>query len=145
MKKSRLTYVVLLIFTDGKKIFIEKRAINGFPKDQYLFPGGVVEQAELNNLEVTLKREAMEELGVKPLDFVALSNNGEIFGLGGVKLKPFVITRWEGNLPQTIIDEGNPTIWVEIDEVLNCSFEPSRKVAKALKKHLSRKYDSSQT
>lgn len=142
MKKWKDTYVVILIFTDGKKIFIEKRAINGFPKDQYLFPGGIVEQTELNNLEVTLKREAMEELAVKILNFVTLPYDEEIFGLGGVRLRLFVITRWEGNLPQTIIDEGNPTSWVEIDEVLNCSFEPSRKIAAALKKYLQ-KYDSS--
>lgn len=142
MKKNKPTYVVLLIFTDSKKVFIEKRAIDGFHKDQYLFPGGIVERAELNNLEITLKREAKEELGIKPLNFVAISNNEEIFGLGGVKLKPFVITRWEGNLPRKIIDQGNPTTWVEIEEVLNCSFEPSRKVAAALKKYLQ-KYDSS--
>lgn len=138
MKKNP-TQVVILIFTDNKKVFVEKRLLEGFDQEQYLMPGGKVR--ELENIEQALKREAMEELGIIPLDFIPLDE--EIVGHRGEILRPFIINHWKGDLPKTILDEGNTTIWLEIEEVLNCSFKPSRKVAAALKKYL-KKYDSSQ-
>lgn len=139
MKTKTAIKVVILIFLDGEKIFIEKRVVKGFDKEQYLIPGGIVEETELNNLEAAIKREAIEELGVTPEEFINLHLQQKIFGLGGVILKPFIITRWSGNLPPTILDEGNPTVWLTIEEILNCTYEPTRKIAQALKKHLSRK------
>lgn len=139
MKKRAITKVVILIFLDGEKIFIEKRVVKGFDREQYLIPGGIVEETEMENLETAVKREAMEELGVIPEEFITLPSQQEFFGMAGVILEPFIIKKWSGNLPQTILDEGNPTLWLNLEEILNCSYEPTRKIAQALRKHLSKK------
>lgn len=41
MRKNKLTRVVILIFIDEKRIFVEKRQLKGFSEDQYLIPGGI--------------------------------------------------------------------------------------------------------
>lgn len=139
MVKSKPTQVVILIFIEAQKIFVEKRSLNKFRSDQYLIPGGEVEENELENLELTLKREAMEELGVVPLDFTPLPLSEEILGINGQILKPFIIKKWEGTLPESILDKGNQTLWIEIKELLKSPFKPSKLIVQALDKYLSQK------
>lgn len=137
MKKNNLNKVAILIFTDGKKILMEKRTIRGFDKDQHIIPGGVIEEEE--SLEMAVKREAMEELGITPLDFVALPYEEDIYGIDGVLLKPFIISNWEGNFPKAILDEGNLIEWIEIKEALNSPVISTKKIVQALEKYLSKK------
>ena len=133
MKNNNTTKVVIFIFTSGEKILIEKRYIKNFTTLQYLIPGGEVEEGE--NLEQALKREIMEELGVTNFSFIPLPTS-EIRGLNNQLLMPFLITKWEGNLPNSTLDKKDPLSWLTIDEVSKTKVEPTKKIIKALKTYL---------
>ncbi len=128
--------VVIFIFTKNQKILIEKRALKDFEGEQYLIPGGKVK--DLENLEQALERELMEELGVKALDFISLPKDSEILGLKGQSLIPFLIQKWEGELPESILDRGNNLEWIEIEDVLKTPVKPTREITQALKEYLSK-------
>ena len=91
MARIMRSQVVVLVFTRGKKIFTEKRLLQQFSDRQYLIPGGKVKNEELADIESAVKREAMEELGVKLIDFIPLTLNQNIYGIYGQILKPFII------------------------------------------------------
>lgn len=135
--RNSVTKVVIFIFTDGKRILIEKRGVKNFQGEQYLIPGGRVKKG-LENLEQALKRELMEELGIIPTEFIKLPDREKILGLKGQHLIPFLINKWEGNFPKTILDKGNPLEWIEIEKVLETSIKPTRKILDALQKYLNR-------
>lgn len=134
MKEKSTTQVVIFILTKGKEILIEKRQIKNFPNLQYLIPGGEVEESE--SLEQALKREIMEELGITVFNHIPLPAP-KIRGLNNQLLVPFLITRWEGDLPNFTLDKKDPLVWLTIDEVLQTKVEPTKKIVKALKKYLS--------
>ena len=130
--------VVIFIFLKNGKILIEKRAVKNYEGQQYLIPGGRVKKS-LENLEQALTREIKEELGVDLLEFIPLPITEEITGIHGQSLNPFLITSWEGDLPEVVLDRGNPLIWLTIDEVLTTPIIPTRKIIEALQLFLSKK------
>ncbi len=134
--KNRQIKVVIFIFLDGKKILIEKRILNKFKGLQFLIPGGIVE--ELEELEDALRREVEEELGITVLEFIPIPSSN-IKGLNNQLLIPFLINKWEGNLPNVILDKGNPLEWLPINEVLKTPVKPTLEIVTALKKYLSKK------
>lgn len=140
MKQKNTSQVVIAVFTNGDKILIEKRALENFTDLQHLIPGGEVEIGE--SVEQALKREVMEELGVTISEFIPLPAS-KIRGLRNQLLVPFLITKWEGNLPDFILDKKDPLSWLTIDEVLQTKVEPTRKIAEALKKYLENDTDKS--
>lgn len=129
--------VVIFIFRNDKKILVEKRHLEEFEGPQYLIPGGRVKEG-LENLEEALAREVMEELAIKPLKFNQLLTDKEIRGLKGHILIPFLINKWEGQFPEIVLDRNTPLCWVDFEELLNSPVEPTRKIAKALKRHLDK-------
>lgn len=129
--------VIIFIFIKDQKILIEKRTLEDFEGEQYLIPGGKVK--DLENLEQALERELSEELGIKILDFIPLPTGGEILGLRGQSLIPFLIQKWEGEIPESILDKGNSLEWIDIEEVLNSPVKPTREIVQALKEYLSKK------
>jgi len=135
MQERSTERVVIFIFTDGDKILTEKRSSQSFLEPRYLIPGGLVETDE--DLEQALKREIKEELGVTALDFIPLPSP-QIRGLNNQLLLPFIINRWEGRLPNFILDQGNPLEWLEMDQVLETAVESTRKIVEALKSYLSK-------
>lgn len=133
---SKNNRVVIFIFTDGQKILVEKRFLESFDSEHYLIPGGNINNQE--NIADALQRELMEELGIKPLSFNLIPTDEEIIGIHGQHLILFLINKWEGNLPKQILDKGTQLKWIEIEGLLNSHFEPTRKIATALKAHLSK-------
>lgn len=128
--------VVICIFTDGEEILTEKRFLKNYSQYQILIPGGGVEEFETE--QQALKREVFEELGVIPLEFTILPTDQQILGLNKQIIVPFLIAKWQGNLPQKILDRGNPLEWMTIEELLNSPIKPTKKIAQALKKYLSK-------
>lgn len=118
------------------KVLAEKRVLKDFEGEQYLIPGGKVKNLE--NIEEALKREVLEELGVKIIEFIPLSTDEEILGLKKQQLIPFLIQKWEGLIPESILDKGNLLEWVEIEEVLKTPVNPTREIVQALKKYLQK-------
>ncbi len=127
--------VVILVFTIGKKVLVEKRQLEQFSNPQYLIPGGTVKQLE--KIEQALIREAIEELGIKILDFTPLPSKNKIRGLKGQYLEPFLVSKWEGQISETILDKGTPLFWVEFNEALTSKVRPTREIIIALKNYLS--------
>lgn len=118
---------------------MEKRPPKEDFANQLLFPGGIVEKNEMKNLQAALKREAMEELGVNLIDFIAIDGEEKIYGTRGKLLRHFLVRLWDGQIPQAVLDNGNPLLWLELDEILNSKVEPVRKAAYILKEYLSQK------
>lgn len=127
--------VVICIFMDGEKILTERRFLKNYSKYQILIPGGGVEEFETE--QQALIREVFEELAVIPLEFIILPTDKQILGLNKQIIIPFLITKWQGKIPQKILDKGNPLEWKAIDKVLNSPIKPTKKIAQALKKYLS--------
>ncbi|MBI2086467.1 NUDIX hydrolase [Candidatus Daviesbacteria bacterium] len=128
--------VVICVFTDGEKILTEKRLLENYSEWQTLIPGGGVEDFE--TIEQALKREVFEELGVIPLEFIVLPKEEQILGLNNQIIVPFLITKWQGELPEKILDSGNRLEWMIIEEVLNSPIKPTKKIVEALRKYLSK-------
>ncbi len=132
-KSSR---VVLFALIKQKKILLEKRPIKEFDKNQYLIPGGAINEFE--ELEDALKREMMEELGIIPTDFELLTDE-DILGLHNNILKPFIVTAWQGETPNFILDKKDPypLEWVSIDKAINIlPVKPTKKIVEILKNYL---------
>lgn len=132
--------IVIFVLTQAGKILVEKRPVKGFEKDQYLLPGGAINPEELENLESALMREMKEELGVIPIKYELLSKDG-VLGIFDNLLKPFVVTKWQGEIPKVGLDKDDPypLEWVELDIVASTPIEGSRKVVEAVKEYLSSK------
>lgn len=133
-KNSR---VVLFALVKNSKVLVEKRSIKGYTKPQYLIPGGAINDHEAEGLESALKREMMEELGIVPIEFKLLTEE-DIPGLHNNILKPFIVTSWQGEIPQFILDkeDHNPLEWIEIKLALNqFPIKPTKKIIEVIKEH----------
>lgn len=125
--------VILIIIKDGKTLLEQRLPTSAFP-NHFLFPGGSIEEQELADPVLALKREAMEELGIKPIKFIAMEHfTGEL----GTLLKPFVITKWVGEIPDKILDRGNAVFWESIEMVSKSPLESVQKMIKEAQKILS--------
>lgn len=132
-KNSR---VVLFALIKENQILLEKRPVKGYLKDQYLIPGGAINHLE--NLEDALKREMLEELGLVPTEFELLTNEN-LPGLNNNTLKPFVVTSWQGEIPENILDkeDPHPLEWINIDKALTIiPVKPTKKIVEVLKEYL---------
>lgn len=133
MAKSKPQVVIFVLIKD-QKILVERRPVPGFSKHQYLIPGGAIYPEE--DLEQALKREVMEELGIIPTEFELLTQE-DIIGIFDNTLKPFVITKWQGEIPQIGLDKEDayPLEWLEIDS-LNTPIKSTQKIMEVLKNYL---------
>lgn len=138
--------VVIFALMNRTKILLEKRVSSDqYINNQLIVPGGMVESHELGNIEQALKREMLEELGLIPTEYTPLTHQEEFLGFGdSIQLKPFLITKWVGEIPKIVLDEGNPLVWVELEDLIQNSPRPVQRIAEAVKNYLAQ-HDSSQT
>ena len=136
----RKKQIVLFALINKNKVLIEKRPLLGFKGVQYLIPGGAVEETELENIEIALRREMLEELGIIPIEF-SLLDCKNIYNTLGIPLTPFIFSKWDGEIPTIVLDKDDqfPLEWVEIETVLNSPIHATKKIAKAIKKVVSGK------
>lgn len=130
--KSR---VVLFALVKNNRVLVEKRPIKGFSKHQYLIPGGTINKKE--NLDQALKREMAEELGVIPIEYKILTERN-LPGLFDNILKPFIVSKWQGKIPEFILDkeDSHPLQWVNLEKALKLSPKPTMKIFEALKDYI---------
>ncbi|MDO8618511.1 MAG: NUDIX domain-containing protein [Candidatus Daviesbacteria bacterium] len=127
---------VIIIIIRGTKTLLERRLPESTLANHFLFPGGSIEKNEILDPVKALKREAMEELGIIPIKFMAMPDfTGEL----GTLLKPYVVSSWTGKIPNKILDRGNPVFWEEIDMVLQSPLESVVQMIKEAQKILSLK------
>jgi 8-oxo-dGTP pyrophosphatase MutT (NUDIX family) len=113
--------VVFTVLVPGPKLLLEERPLTDrvFP-GLTIFPGGKLHQDE--GIGDALVREVQEELGIRNLvahplwkDFVTpyrwpLDSD--------YKLYPFLITDWDGYLPEWILDTRYPIVYRTIEECM---------------------------
>ena len=109
---------------------------SSFP-NQLLYPAGAVDLSETNNVEVSLRRELAEELGVVPLDFARIPAEN-IYGETGKLLLPFHILKWEGQLPEVVLDKGNSLLWIEIATALTLPTQSMQLLTRKFMEYLQR-------
>lgn len=121
----KLTIVFIFYDSENKKYLIENRTSEQFLANEKLFPGGKVNDDEIDYLEKTLVREIKEELGVSISEYFDLKQ--EVKGLGGFMLHPFLITGWTGVVPKKVLDRGGGLEWISARK-----FKPRLKPVKQL-------------
>jgi 8-oxo-dGTP pyrophosphatase MutT (NUDIX family) len=129
---------VVFIFYDSKErsVLVEKRLPNSELPNSILYPGGKINETDEENIVQTLKREIKEELGVVPLEYHYLSGP-KIISETNRRLKPFLITRWAGQIPDKILDKGNSVFWEDIEVIAKSELRSMRETTMALKNFLS--------
>lgn len=108
MDKKAVVYIFYDNNTD--KFLVENRTKDQFLAGEKLFPAGKVETDELDNLDKTVIREAKEELGVNITEYKDLRS--PVVGIGEFILYPYLITSWEGQIPERVLDKGSALEWV---------------------------------
>lgn len=116
--ESKQTVVFIFHKPESESVLVERRLSSSSFSNQLLYPAGAVEFIEENNIENALKRELAEELGVTPLDFARVPTE-TIYGETGKLLYPYYIRKWQGQLPEFILDKGNPLFWITIASALS--------------------------
>lgn len=118
MTNSKPHAVIFVFLNQDNHVLLEQRAFkNGTIGPHWVFPGGHVEAHE-TDLEIAVKREAFEELGIIPLEFSPIPFEMKYHHKPDLTLTPFLITKWQGEIPDQILDQGNPTTWMHIDQLL---------------------------
>ncbi len=131
MKKA----IVYFIYDRAtNSVLVENRTLEQSLAGQKLFPGGKVDNNELSNYSVTLYREVKEELGIEILDFVYVDQ--PVVGVDNFTLYPFIITKWEGNIPEKVLDKGSVLEWVRIDD-FSSDIKPVQELYKIIKDYVA--------
>lgn len=131
---TKISVVYIFFDSTNNCLLVETRPKSQFLSGEKIFPAGKVKKDEIHKIENCLLREISEELDVKPLDFIDFKV--EIKGLGGYMLRPFLITSWEGSIPDNVLDSGAKLSWVHIDEY-KPKLNPVQKILKLVKEYVA--------
>lgn len=136
MNEDTKMAVLFIFFKDGK-ILLEQRTFSSLYSNLLVFPGGIVEEDELDNPVIALLREIKEELGVEVEEFYPITDEEEFISKNNRILKPYLITKWKGEIPEKILDQGNVSVWVDIEDVLNSELEMVQRIGRLAHKKLN--------
>lgn len=109
---------VLTKFKSMEMLVERRKDTDSFFPGQWLFPGGKLDEGE--DPENGMIRECHEELGVLPTDYSPILSPEPIYSRPeklSHRIHPFVVFNWTGDLPNRILDSGNPLAWKSITEL----------------------------
>ncbi len=112
-----LNVAVGVILNNQGEVLISQRSKNAEQGGLWEFPGGKVDVGE--NTYQALKRELLEELGIKVKSTEHLIKVNHQYSNIGVSLDVLTVESYEG---EAIGLEGQPIKWVQIEELKNYSF-----------------------
>lgn len=136
--EEKLAPAVIFIIVDKTKVLLEEQTETAeYPKAE-IFPGGKVEKIDRNIVD-SLIREVREELGILPLWFSELPQTEITLSPLGRVLHPFVVTIWDGDIPEKVLDNGHLLSWRELDDVIDSPISSVSKLAQDLKDYLAKK------
>jgi 8-oxo-dGTP diphosphatase len=116
---------VFVLYRSGQ-VLMEWREDGVFAPGHWSFPGGRLEQGE--EPHQGLNREATEELGVTLLDAAPM----EQVVYKKFEILPYLVTRWDGTLPNATLDAGSPLVWHWLDDACENTWPPARAIARAI-------------
>jgi len=120
---TRIHVAVGVIFSpDKKQVLISKRKANQHLAGLWEFPGGKVEKGE--NIQLALKRELYEELGIKPEKINQLTTISYNYPDKNVLLDVWQVSKWHG---QPEPRENQELKWVNTDELSLYDFPEANK------------------
>lgn len=130
---------IMMMFYKNRKLLVEKRGPKSSIGSKVIFPGGAVEESDKNHAEnylhVTLKREALEELGVTDLKFDFIKTleveREKRYGLPDLIIHYFLVTAWKGRIPKNG-EDGAKLFWIDSGSISELSFEDDRKLAASM-------------
>lgn len=129
--------IIVYILTKGSKVLVEKypKLDDTFLANQFVYPGGTIEEVELEDYALTLTREVQEELGIKPIEFSAVTNE-PLRITADLSISPFLVTKWQGKIPKNILDEDqNPLFWKDINFMEKSPIASVKKITKKIKEY----------
>lgn len=129
MKKA-----VIFILVKDNQVLMEQRTFSQMYANILVYPGGHIEEDE--TIEQAFLREAQEELGIVPTDYQLLEN-ATYTSKNDVFVTTFMVKDWEGKIPNTVLDQGNPLVWVNLSQLKESELEQVRVIADKLSDYLS--------
>ncbi len=114
---------VVFLFIKQKKVLLEFRPFG--QKEEMHIPGGGIEHfdkaVDEKYAQIAMKREVEEELGnqINILEYHYAGNT--IRSETGSRYFTFLITKWDGEVPSHIKEEGEPDSrleWIDIDQAI---------------------------
>ncbi|MEI6887343.1 MAG: NUDIX domain-containing protein [bacterium] len=126
-------YQVLVnaIVSKDNKILISQRSFEEeHMPGRWTIPGGKVEETKgdvWNILELNIKKEVMEETGVKVQDKMQMICNNTFVKANGTHVVAIMfLTKWKSGKPKALEDTIDIK-WISIEEVDNYDFPPNVK------------------
>lgn len=137
--EKELAPVVVFIFIDKNRVLLEKRPeTDEYYPEGWIFPGERVEESDLNIIN-SLIREVREEFGVIPLWFTELPQTRPMLSPLGQVMHPFVVSIWDGDIPEKILDNDHEISWHELEEVTNSPIHSVNRLSRDLQDFLNKK------
>ncbi len=119
-----------VVFKDNKVLISRRSPDEKHEPGSWTIPGGKVDESEdivFNILEKTLKREVMEETGVKvDNNFKLVTNNNFYRSTGQHVIAVVFKCKWKSGEPKPL-DDTVECEWVAEDQVRNRKFPPNVK------------------
>ncbi|GEM_PF-969835 len=118
--------LVNAVVTKDNKVLISKRSMKEeHEPGKWTIPGGKVEETKgdvWNVLELNIKKEVMEETGVKVQDKMQLICNNTFVKANGTHVVAMIfLTKWESGEPKALEDTTDVK-WIGIEEVEKYEF-----------------------
>lgn len=138
--RNNMKHAVVYVVYDNlnKRVLSEKRrADSKFFPNMVVFPSGTVEENEKDNLDQTLIRESYEELGIVPTEYACLDTQQPLYSGEKTIIHPYVITKWNGEIPSYILDKGNPILWQSFEEAATSEVATRAVIVERVKKYLA--------
>lgn len=124
--------VIFILVKDGQ-VLMEQRTFSQMYTNILVYPGGHIEEDE--TVEQAFLREAQEELGIIATDYQLLEN-ATYTSKNNVFVTTFLVKDWDGKIPDTVLDQGNPLVWVNLSQLKESELGHVRIIAGKLSDYL---------
>lgn len=123
--------VFILYNKEARQVLVEQRLPDShYAPNEIVFPGGKHDPNKDTSIEDTFTRELGEETGIIPLTVITLM--ALEYPEKDIRLHPFVVTEWTGEVPKEAIDKKNPLFQVSIESMATSSRHEVATIAQAI-------------